>query len=1203
MSSQETYVDDAKGKTLDSESRSGKRARKGRGGDVEGDTPGADGPLRQSTLFRLRVRRVALESVVDEMFGSNDSKKDPKNLYPIEKDLFLVSAPEEPFPVLAPPSLADQGVHDRFYTLEPDHRDWEIREQIISQYASHVRTRIAEMDGAVQQPPVKKQESERLQLVKSGDGDDFFRNLEPLDFSMADRALDDPVVPPALDTVPSSSVPSMTSSSFSGGSFMGSVGAAGSSSSSLGGSVGLGNPKAPPPMIVPFSFNTPPPPALAPPSLVSSSSSANLFDASGEDGDESAGGAPKQRRKWLKMERIPGQIDLYKGLEKVLKELKDYKAHSFPFLTRVKPSDAPDYYKIIKTPMHFAEITRKLSLNMYFNKADFEDDLNLIWSNCRQYNTEPGSVFVAHASEMEKKQKRVMKKVPDIDLSPYRDAIIAENNANVMGSPPTPRMMLASSLDATSAPSLKIAPSFSSPSSLNASFTSSTTSLSIPTTLLATPVGPSYASLMPDPSKRRKALLEASDTEIFESIFDPALNPESAIAGALPPPEAVFLPPFSSHLQPAITPVVQGSISSTLYGAPTAGPIPIPAVTLPDDHKLYQDPEERGFVALTRALRLKKSTNWHQEEALPFAQHSQFIRTPEDMGLFYTLSHPSMVEHSLDLQSKLVSKPPSTNALPPVSMTAATPTPASVASVTSPLMPGHPAMPPAMQTSFGGAPSAVSFPPMALPVTPSTPAAPIVTAPAAPSPSEPGEPQYPRLMFPELMGADVLPEPPFAAGSIHVVGGKEMDAESPQLVPVPDPVLLGPDQRSKDLTIDAIRTITRAKVTRDSLTMVMTGYTKELAESKTPAQRGLLDEAQVQVTAARLLSREAERNRRESVLHTAAALENYSNIMDQLVVLFLSRMGVDQASRQAVSVISDIVSSRLAQFAQAMQHELQSNPARDPAEILYDNLNIMGVSDPNDLVQWYDVNVVQYADQMLTSEATLKNRIQQVEADRLKRQENLHAFLEKHATEGSELKKAQLAMVEAQKQMLAAQRAYYDAKSKNSVTMGAASAAYSKAQEAFRKHAKFIQMTQMEYEQQHNKAAADGSALPTSPGVASVVPASQLPPPPTTPAPVVVPSPAIVSPPMVMPAPPIATINPAPPPLMSPPPLVSMPPAPISTATQVPVVPVTPSPPPPQPPPMMAPPSFQMRSSSVGALQQQMQYESATEEEAKRRKF
>lgn len=109
--------------------------------------------------------------------------------------------------------------------------------------------------------------------------------------------------------------------------------------------------------------------------------------------------------------------------------------------------------------MHFAEISKKLSLNLYFSKVDFEavrsgddvlpnhflshtticvKDLNLIWSNCRLYNTDAQSPFVVHCSQMEKMQARVMAKVPDIDLTPYKDVIMAENAINAVPTPQTP---------------------------------------------------------------------------------------------------------------------------------------------------------------------------------------------------------------------------------------------------------------------------------------------------------------------------------------------------------------------------------------------------------------------------------------------------------------------------------------------------------------------------------------------------------------------------------------------------------------------------------------------------------------------------------------------------------------------------------------------------------------------------------------------
>lgn len=106
-------------------------------------------------------------------------------------------------------------------------------------------------------------------------------------------------------------------------------------------------------------------------------------------------------------------------------------------------------------------MTRRLNLNLYLSKRDFEADLNLIWANCRKYNTDPGSVFVMvrfcwscgvlsernickHANEMEKRQRKIMKRVPDTDISPYKDMVLSEN----MASPAVPRVAsLNASLD------------------------------------------------------------------------------------------------------------------------------------------------------------------------------------------------------------------------------------------------------------------------------------------------------------------------------------------------------------------------------------------------------------------------------------------------------------------------------------------------------------------------------------------------------------------------------------------------------------------------------------------------------------------------------------------------------------------------------------------------------------------------------------
>lgn len=351
---------------------------------------------------------------------------------------------------------------------------------------------------------------------------------------------------------------------------------------------------------------------------------------------------------------------------------------------------------------------------------------------------------------------------------------------------------------------------------------------------------------MVPPEKRRKTLLEATDDEVFQSVFDPLRSPEAAISGAPPLPEAAYLPPFDPRYQSVITPQLQGTISSTLAGSPAPGPVAIPPIALATDTRDYPDPRERAYVAATRALRLKTVVDRHADAALPFAEHVPLVRRSGEMGCFYVATHPELVEQSLAMLLK--AKKPEEVA------------------------------PPALD----GAAHAR------------------------------GEPQHPRLALPELIEPNALPEPPFRAATklwsdpLAAPGLRWLTfyrlVEAPRsprrsVVAAAEPAeaqALNPDQRSVDLTIDAIRTITRAKVTRDSLSLVMSGYARDIAESKTPSQRGLLDEKQVQQTAAKLLAPHAVQHRANTALHACASLEYYHGVLDHIVVLFLSRMGVDQ---------------------------------------------------------------------------------------------------------------------------------------------------------------------------------------------------------------------------------------------------------------------------------------------------------------------
>ena len=45
-----------------------------------------------------------------------------------------------------------------------------------------------------------------------------------------------------------------------------------------------------------------------------------------------------------------------------------------------------DYPSIVKYPMDFGTIKRKLILNAYENELEFQEDMNLVFDNCILYN-------------------------------------------------------------------------------------------------------------------------------------------------------------------------------------------------------------------------------------------------------------------------------------------------------------------------------------------------------------------------------------------------------------------------------------------------------------------------------------------------------------------------------------------------------------------------------------------------------------------------------------------------------------------------------------------------------------------------------------------------------------------------------------------------------------------------------------------------
>lgn len=59
---------------------------------------------------------------------------------------------------------------------------------------------------------------------------------------------------------------------------------------------------------------------------------------------------------------------------------------AWPFKNPVDEKDAPNYYKVVKTPMSLRKMEEKLDCGKYKTLAEFRQDFQLILANCKQYN-------------------------------------------------------------------------------------------------------------------------------------------------------------------------------------------------------------------------------------------------------------------------------------------------------------------------------------------------------------------------------------------------------------------------------------------------------------------------------------------------------------------------------------------------------------------------------------------------------------------------------------------------------------------------------------------------------------------------------------------------------------------------------------------------------------------------------------------------
>jgi len=96
----------------------------------------------------------------------------------------------------------------------------------------------------------------------------------------------------------------------------------------------------------------------------------------------------KKREAYYKAEqKLKEPVDFYRRCEYILNRLKGHR-FGFPFLEPVDPEvlGIPDYFQVIKEPMDFSKVEKRLRSGFYKALTDFENDIKKIWENAITYN-------------------------------------------------------------------------------------------------------------------------------------------------------------------------------------------------------------------------------------------------------------------------------------------------------------------------------------------------------------------------------------------------------------------------------------------------------------------------------------------------------------------------------------------------------------------------------------------------------------------------------------------------------------------------------------------------------------------------------------------------------------------------------------------------------------------------------------------------
>jgi len=127
-------------------------------------------------------------------------------------------------------------------------------------------------------------------------------------------------------------------------------------------------------------------------------------------------------------------------LERITNELRS-DPNATAFLSRVRKTDAPDYYDVIKRPMDLGTVLKKVKGGVYKTKSAFNDDLELIWTNCFTYNLDMNHHLRAAAESLRKKAQDLLKFVSEPTITrptPNGTSQPASRPANPAPTPSSP---------------------------------------------------------------------------------------------------------------------------------------------------------------------------------------------------------------------------------------------------------------------------------------------------------------------------------------------------------------------------------------------------------------------------------------------------------------------------------------------------------------------------------------------------------------------------------------------------------------------------------------------------------------------------------------------------------------------------------------------------------------------------------------------